>query len=179
MPTGGKRKLNRYALCPDGRTVLLNLTRGMVALIDAVDLPRVLTRGWCVQALPGGRFYVKGWNRERRQIEYLHRFLLNAPAGQHIDHQNGNGLDNRRVNLRFATPSQNCANQHVRRTRTKSSRFKGVSWRAYYQRWCAEVHCEGRRYTRSFLNEEDAARWYNATAREVFGEFALLNAVDA
>lgn len=56
---------------------------------------------------------------------YLHRFLLEAPRHMQVDHINGDGLDNRRTNLRLVTPSQNQWN----RGKKQSSRtgYKGVT----------------------------------------------------
>jgi hypothetical protein len=42
-----------------------------------------------------------------------------------VDHENGDGLDNRRANLRIATRAQNCANKKKYVTK-KSSRYNGV-----------------------------------------------------
>ena len=42
---------------------------------------------------------------------YMHRFITNAPPGMEIDHANGNGLDNRRENLRLVTHRQNITNR--------------------------------------------------------------------
>ena len=54
----------------------------------------------------------------------MHRFLMNPPKGMVVDHINGNGLDNRRCNLRICTQLQN--SQNSRRRRPGKSRFRGV-----------------------------------------------------
>jgi hypothetical protein len=53
----------------------------------------------------------------------MHRQLLTPPPGQCIDHINGDGLDNRRANLRFATVAQNAWNS---KKRNPNSGYKGV-----------------------------------------------------
>lgn len=98
-----------------------------------------------------------------------------------IDHKNGNGLDNRRSNLRFCTNAQNQHNQRKwgsRSGKPLSSRYKGVSWHRRGH-WRAKIQAQGkRRYLGQFQSEEAAARAYDRAARELHGEFAVLNFSD-
>ena len=93
-----------------------------------------------------------------------------------VDHWNGDGLDNRRRNLRAATPSQN---QHNRRKRLGcSSRFKGVHWHKRHGKWAAKIRIDGRQlHLGYFPVERDAAAAYNLAANQEFGEFALTNEI--
>ena len=85
-----------------------------------------------------------------------------------IDHINGNPYDNRLVNLREATPSQNQGNQRKRVDSTSGR--KGVARSsAKQERWRA--HFRGR-YLGSFETKEDAHAAYQRAAAEHFGEFA-------
>lgn len=43
----------------------------------------------------------------RRVTQYLHRVIMNALPGFVVDHLNGDGLDNRRGNLRVTTQKEN------------------------------------------------------------------------
>lgn len=152
------------------------LTRGMVALVDDEDYERVMALGkW--NAHDGRRtFYAaKGWlcqcvpNYPRQQTLRLHNFILGVCG---VDHKNGDGLDNRRCNLRSATVRQNNCNVGLRRD--NSSGFKGVTARK--DRWLAQVMAGGKRvHLGVFDTAEDAARAYDAAAREHFGDFAWLN----
>lgn len=104
---------------------------------------------------------------------FLHRVLLGEPPCE-VDHRNGNGLDNRRSNLRLATHAQNLANTRPRIG--TSSRFKGVSWFRSKRRWEAYICVERqKRRLGYFHDEEAAARAYDAAALEAWGEFALTN----
>ncbi len=109
-----------------------------------------------------------------RQITiFMHKLILDTPKGMDSDHKNGDGLDNRRSNLRICTRSQNNMNQ----IKTKgSSRFKGVSWNKQKERWSSQIQKNGKSsYLGIFDDEEEAALTYNNAAQEMFGEFARLN----
>lgn len=87
-----------------------------------------------------------------------------------IDHINKDKQDNRILNLREATTSQNSANSSPRLS--CSSPFKGVSWHKRDKRWRAKIL---NRHLGNFLTEELAAEAYNDEAKRLFGEFAELN----
>ena len=104
---------------------------------------------------------------------YLHQLIMNAPPGMEVDHRNGNGLDNRRANLRLATKAQQQGNSPPH---GGVSRFKGVAWDKRRSKWWAQLRARGeRQWLGYFTDEADAARAYDAAAREAFGEFARLN----
>jgi hypothetical protein len=101
----------------------------------------------------------------------MHNLIMGCVG---IDHRNLNGLDNQRSNLRPATQPQNMGN--TRAHAGSSSAFKGVSWDRQHQKWLAQISIGGHQHHLGrFLNEEDAARTYDAAAREEFGSFARLN----
>jgi hypothetical protein len=87
-----------------------------------------------------------------------------------IDHCDGDPSNNRWINLRRATQSQNCANR--RRHRNNASGFKGVTL-IPSGRWRAIISKRGRRYDLGiFATAEEAHDAYMAAARKLFGEFA-------
>lgn len=105
----------------------------------------------------------------------LHRRILRPPDGFVTDHINGDKLDNRRSNLRIATPSQNQQNNKGR-VADRKSKYKGVIWLAHENKWAAGILVGGkyRRITRH-VSEEDAARAYDGAALFYYREFARTN----
>jgi hypothetical protein len=143
---------------------------GRVALVDDDDYELVSRYKWHVCARPKKRCtyaITNIWKDERRTTIEMH-VLVMGRAG--VDHKDFDGLNNQRVNLRFATQQEQL--RHTRSYRGSSSRFKGVSWHKGNQRWTAQIRIDGRlRHLGSFTSEEDAARAYAATAIDVHGDF--------
>ena len=151
---------------------------GEVALIDERDFNEVDIFNWrMIQPNRRGRAkYARcSWQLGgRTYAPYMHDLIMKPPPGYEVDHINGNGLDNRRCNLRLATRSQNARNSQGHRDGTSS--FRGVC------RWASRVGsdrpwqaCLGRRHLGFFATEEDAAKAYDAAALEEYGEFARPN----
>jgi hypothetical protein len=150
-------------------SVEIPLTRGFVALIDEEDHERVASRKWQASVRKHGAVYVTDSSRS-----YLHTFLT---GWDYVDHINGNGLDNRRANLRPATGSQNAYNKGPLSNNT--SGFKGVSLHGASGRWVAKIYAEKVAYNLGYYGSPaDAARAYDAAANELHGEFARLNFPD-
>jgi hypothetical protein len=161
----------------DNESVLVPLTRGAFALVDAADADAVLRHSWCLHS--------NGYAARARRSEdgpgpgmiYMHRSILNAPAGVPVRHSLGaSRLDNRRATLQLATWVQIKAGLDLRKD--NASGYRGVTW-AKRGRWQAQIQVEGKRHFLGYFTvKEDAARAYDAAAREAFGEFAQLNFPD-
>ena len=118
----------------------------------------------------------------RQRVQWMHKLILgidNLPVKG--DHINGEGLDNRRINLRAATNVENQRNTRTTKSPT-SSKYKGVMyaansrknpWRAYIHTTVNEVKINY--HLGVFRSQEDAAKAYDKKAKELFGEFANLN----
>jgi len=157
-------------------TARIPLTKGYEAIIDASDLELVSQYKWhAVVSKKTGDVYAVTTSvgqRGSKRIK-MHRLLLGMPR-QHVDHHNGDTLDNRRENLRTATVSQNQMNR--RPNRRSASGFKGVSLHKRSGRWQAEIQKDGKKmFLGSFGTPELAALAYDSAARELFGEFARPN----
>ena len=155
------------------------LTRGFVALVDEADAALVGRHQW--RALKSGKGTKVRWYASAGQgkaTTLMHRLIMAAPIGMDVDHRDYDGLNNRRGNLRLATRSQNMANARMRSD--NSTGFRGVGWHRQMERWRAYVRVDGRLRSLGLHDApEDAARAYDAAAREAFGEFASLNFPEA
>lgn len=103
---------------------------------------------------------------------YLHRLVLGAAPGTIVDHANGDHLDARRENLRFADKSQNAAN--IGKISTNRSGFKGVV--KHGKRFRAFIHKNGKtQYLGTFDTAKAAACEYDRAAKRLFGRFSKTN----
>ncbi len=121
----------------------IKLTQGRIAIVDAADYESLSQWKWCVS---------KGYaiRNDGKTSLSMHRQILGFPES-HVDHINGDPLDNRRINLRLATCAEN--NRNKKKHSNNSSGVIGVSWDK--NKWRAQVHVDGRnkylgRYTDIF-----------------------------
>ena len=147
------------------------LTKGLVALVDDEDYARLSQFKWYAQTNKRINYAVRRGARAngRTPMIWMHREILSA-AGLDVDHRDGDGLNNRRANLRLATRRQNiCA-----RRPNLGHTYRGV-WRAG-DRFRAAIKVRGiTHHLGTFASETEAARAYDAVAAAVFGAFARLN----
>ncbi|MCK4828580.1 HNH endonuclease, partial [bacterium] len=106
----------------------IRLSQNKVALIDNEDYKLVSKYHWVTLHARDNLYYAYALIKRNGNYTTLrmHRLIMDAPRDLHIDHRNGNGLDNRKRNLRFATQSQNM--QNAKPYKNGTSKFKGVSW---------------------------------------------------
>ncbi|HSY52465.1 MAG TPA: HNH endonuclease [Thermoanaerobaculia bacterium] len=161
----------------------ITLTRGARAIVDSSDYAMVNAYKWTYK--PGRDERDSGYARHNFVLQCggihsvtMGQFLMQAPMGMVVDHINGNGLDNRRMNLRVCTHQENMLNRRV--NKNSRSGYKGVQWSEQKQSWqVAVAKGEGGKrkvyYGGAFKNPVEAAKAYDKLAVKIQGEFARLN----
>lgn len=147
---------------------LLPLTSGGHALVDDADYEALARYRWR-QRRDG--YVVRSDRSIPSRQRRLHQDLA-GPGEGYVDHIDRNKLNNQRGNLRRVTVRQNATN----RSPQGASRFKGVTRHKRAGKWQTAITVDGAfRYLGLRETEEEAARLYDAAAREAFGDFAYLN----
>lgn len=140
------------------------LTKGKFTLVDDEDFEALSMRSW--------QFGSHGYAASRKKVRgkafalLMHREIMGAKKGESIDHKNGDRLDNRRQNLRRATPSE-----QMRNAKGKGAVLKG----AYKKRnkWRSSIFHDGKNHNLgTFGSAVEAHSVYCIEAALRFGEFA-------
>lgn len=158
--------------------IIIELTRGYQAIVDHEDAD-LADYNWSAQ-VGGKTCYAKRnaprSSKSRTKIQ-MHRVILSRILGRELlpgeltDHINGNGLDNRRSNLRVANPAQNIYN--TRTSASNKSGYKGVHQLKRNGRWQATIGVNGKKiHLGMYATAEEAHAAYCAAANFYHGEFA-------
>ena len=160
---------------------LIPLTQGYVAIVDPDDYEWLTKWKWNAQKTRNIVYAVRQYRHPTiknskgyaKQVHVaMHRLILGIKGSKQTDHRDGNGLDNRKANLRPATQAQNLRNSRQRK-RTVSG-FKGVY--PYGKGWKARISVRGKaKRFGPFNNKYEAAMAYDVAAKKYFKEFACFN----
>jgi HNH endonuclease len=146
------------------------LTRGKYAIVDAEDFEELSKHKWTL--IRRGNSDYAG-RREKGKHISMHREIMNTPDDMVVDHINGNGLNNRKANMRNCTKAQNSYNS---RPRGGHSGYVGVTYRKSKGKYEAVIGFRGEKiYVGEFDDEIEAAKARDRKARQLQGEFAYLN----
>ncbi len=142
-------------------------------IVDDKDFRKVHQFKWY---LDKNGYAVNRYKIGKGKITYLHRFILNFPES-HIDHKNGNPLDNKKFNLRLCSMRENSRNQKI--SKNNKSGFKGVYYFPYgrrIKRWKVAIKLSDKKSISKYCKtKQEAAKKYNELALKHFGEFARIN----
>lgn len=155
---------------------LISINKGQYVIVDAEDY-LIQARftwgaGWskCTRSYYAMRTVVVN---DIKTTIYMHREIFGLAIGNRsrVDHRNGVTLDNRRKNLRPATPLENSRN--CKKRRNTISGLKGVGWVRNIQKWQARIRVNGKLILLGYFDtKEEAYAAYCEAATFYFGEFA-------
>jgi len=151
---------------------LIPLTQGKFAIIDLDDVDKVKNYNWHAQKIRNTYYAVR---IENKKHVYLHHIVIPKKLHYQTDHEDRNGLNCRKNNLRYCTHRQNILNQakHVENT---SSKFKGVCWSKWHKKWMAKIEVKRQQIYLGFYNSEvEAAKIYDQAVLKHFGDFGITN----
>jgi hypothetical protein len=165
--------------------VVLDLDHGKQCLVSRDDWESKLKQfSWRASENKkkySSNWYVRGWGSvsgEKPRSISMHRLILNAPTTRYVDHINGNGLDNRRSNLRLASAQENTRSSPKPRLNA-TSQYKGVTVKKNknYISWhaCIGVGNNTSKSIGTYKCEHTAALIYDLVAAKLFGDFAKTN----
>ena len=158
----------------------IQLTQGKVALVDDEDFEYLNQLKWFADKATNGKFYAvrKSIRINKKGInQKMHRMIFGNDLKLHIDHINGDTLDNRRCNLRICTHQQNMFNKSI--SKSNKSGYKGVSYMNTSKMYKASISINRKTiFIGYFYYAKQAAKAYNIAAVKYHGEFANLNKID-
>lgn len=149
----------------------IELTQGYTAIVDDEEYERVSPYNWYVKGNKNVATNIRG-----KQV-FMSHLVLNIDGHQRVAYLNGDTLDLRKSNLKIVSRQELAFKK--RKSNGTSSQYKGVCWKKETARWSAKITYNGKtRHLGYFDDETDAARAYDESAQELFGELACLNFPD-
>jgi hypothetical protein len=167
-----RRTIETVMLTVGGAYALLPLGDSLYTKVDVEDWPELSRRRWRPFRHHTGKVYAYANGTTEHGVG-LHRFVMKARAGLDVDHRDGDTLDNRKSELRVCERTFNHANRSTR----SATGFKGVyPTKGTNGRYEISLDFKGQTYRRrGFTDPAEAARAYDALARQFFGEYARTN----
>ena len=155
----------------------IKLTQGKVAKVDDHLFDELNKFKWFAAKCVNGGFYARRLCNGK--ILHMHRHILGiTEKSVHVDHEDGDSLNNQMYNIRRATHKENIRNRGI--TKRSTCGFKGVFWEKSAKRWRAQLSFEGRKIHLGLFHDiNDAARAYNKAIIVHHGKFARLNEIPA
>lgn len=152
---------------------LIGLSQNLSTQVDDEDYENLSLFKWSAHKSNNKIYAIRNAKINNKKVTI--RMHAQIMSSSYIDHIDENGLNNQKSNLRKASKSQNGSNVG-KRQKPCSSKFKGVSWSKQKNKWQVRICIQYKETNLGlFENEIDAAKAYDAKAKELFGEFANLN----
>jgi hypothetical protein len=151
----------------------IQLTHGKFAIVDDEWYEYLNQFTWQARYdRTTGKYYAA--RQVNRRFIYMHREIVNAPDDLHVDHANGDTLDNRARNLRLATSAQNAWNRDKYKNNTTG--YKGVTYDKERDKFRAQITVHRKPINLGRFNDpREAALAYDWAVRQYHGPFGCTN----
>lgn len=152
---------------------LIKLTRGKFAQIDDEDFEELNKYKWRTHKNGNGFYAIRRPSVNGKQIMvWMHRVILNPEPGMVTDHIDGDGLNNKRSNLRIATRQENCRNR-INANHNNRLGIKGVSWCKEKKKFASHIQIGKKQiHLGRFFCLEKAKKAHREAELKYFREFA-------
>lgn len=154
----------------------IKLTQDKVAVVDDEDFERVNQYKWQAVKRRNNFHAVTGSHKYGNCMQMANFIMGEPPNGLVWDHEDKNGLNNTKRNIRLASHSQNAVNK---KAKVNSNGFRGVRFdkrRRDEKYYFEQITCTRKLvHLGHFHTAEEAAKAYDQTAKRLFGKFAQLN----
>jgi len=144
-----------------------------MAIVDDEDFERISKYKWHISNNTSvGRILPRAEVGRKTVRRTLAQEVMNTSLM--YDHKDRNFLNNAKNNLRICNNSTNAVNKS--KLKNCSSKYKGVRWHSRAKKWYAQIkknQCNI--HLGSFDDETLAGKAYDTKAKELYGEFAVLN----
>lgn len=151
----------------------ISTSSGHLVVVDACDYELLSRFRWSVQTNKSGVQYAVTYGLGKKT--YMHRLILGLKdSAMHVDHIDGDGLNNTRLNMRVCSHAENMRNRRF--NNVAKSGFRGVWFRSGRAApWIATVYFNGKKHSRSFRSAELAGAWARSTRAELYGPSARVD----
>ncbi len=148
----------------------LLLSQGRFAVVDDSDYDLISRHTWCAVRSRKSSDIWYAQTHIGSSVVRMHVLVLGQIKGTVIHHDDHNGLNNQRSNLKRTTNRNNVA--HAKKAKNNTSGYKGVHWDKVNKKWVAIV---GKKFLGRYDSILDAANHYDKAAKQEWCEFALTN----
>lgn len=169
-----KKKKDNFFEFQDNYVIGYDNTKKNIFFIDKDDFEKIKKYYW--RKNWQGYWETRYKENEQNKIIKMHRFIKNLNDPKiFIDHINHNKNDNRKCNLRMATPHQNSLNRSI--LKNNSSEIIGVSEKKPWG-WIARINFKNKYKCKIFKTKEEAIAQRKKWEDELFGEFSYNNSIN-
>lgn len=159
-------KINDHEIYSD--YVIIYTSKQEPIYVDLEDYEKIKNVCWHIDHVG----YVVGHINHKKV--YLHRIIMNCPCNMVVDHINHKPTDNRKSNLRIATPSENNQNQGLRQN--NSSGVTGITWHKASKKWRVRIVINNQEiYLGIYDDFEEAVKVRREAEEKYFGEWSYSN----